>query len=116
IPWQLCDLLAAMEADAGIKFTELRVDGGASVSDIMMQLQADFSQANVNRPRVTETTALGAAYIAGLTAGVWASKAEIEQNRQVDRVFVPQLPRAQRNELYAGWQKAVQRSLNWIES
>ncbi|MCL2445570.1 MAG: glycerol kinase GlpK [Oscillospiraceae bacterium] len=116
IPWQLCDLLAAMEADAGIKFTELRVDGGASVSDIMMQLQADFSQANVNRPRVTETTALGAAYIAGLTAGVWNSKDEIEQNRQVDRVFVPQLPRQQRNELYAGWQKAVQRSLAWVES
>jgi len=116
IPWQLCDLLAAMEADAGIKFTELRVDGGACVSNIMMQLQANFSQANVNRPRVTETTALGAAYIAGLTAGVWNSKEEIEQNRQVDRVFVPQLARKQRDAFYAGWKKAVERSLGWAEN
>jgi len=113
IPYQLCDLLAAMEADSGIKFSELRADGGASVSDIMLQIQADFSQANVNRPKMVETTALGAAYVAGLTAGVWKDKAEIEQNRQVDRVFVPQMARKDRDILYAGWKRAVERSIGW---
>jgi len=115
IPYQLCDLLGAMEADAGIRFSELRVDGGASVSDIMMQVQADFSQACVNRPKVVETTALGAAYLAGLTARVWKDKAEIEQNRQVDRVFTPQMAREERDRLYAGWKRAVERSLGWAE-
>ena len=113
IPFQLCDLLEAMEADAGIRFSELRVDGGASVSDIMMQIQADFSQAHVNRPKVVETTALGAAYMAGLVAGVWKDKAEIEQNRQVDCVFTPQMPVDERDRLYAGWKKAVERSRAW---
>jgi len=115
IPFQLCDLLEAMQADAGIKFSELRVDGGASVSDIMMQIQADFSQAKVNRPKVVETTALGAAYMAGLVAGVWKDKAEIEQNRQVDRVFTPQMPTDERDRLYAGWKKAVERSRDWAK-
>ena len=115
IPFQLCDLLEAMQADAGIKFSELRVDGGASVSDIMMQIQADFSQAKVNRPKVVETTALGAAYMAGLVAGVWKDKAEIEQNRQVDRVFTPQMPVEERNRLYSGWKRAVERSRDWAK-
>ncbi|MDR2686501.1 MAG: glycerol kinase GlpK [Oscillospiraceae bacterium] len=115
IPFQLCDLLEAMQADAGIRFSELRVDGGASVSDIMMQIQADFSQANVNRPKVVETTALGAAYLAGLVAGVWKDKAEIERNRQVDRVFAPQMPVEERDRLYAGWKKAVERSRGWAK-
>jgi len=115
IPYQVCDLLGAMEADAGIRFSELRVDGGASVSDIMMQVQADFSQACVNRPKVVETTALGAAYLAGLAAGVWKDKAEIERNRQVDRVFAPQMPVEERDRLYAGWKRAVERSLGWAE-
>ena len=113
IPLQLCDLLEAMQADAGIKFSELRVDGGASVSDIMMQIQADFSQAKVNRPKVVETTALGAAYMAGLVAGVWKDKAEIERNRQVDRIFTPQMAVEERDRLYAGWKKAVERSRDW---
>jgi len=115
IPFQLCDLLGAMEADAGIRFSELRVDGGASVSDIMMQIQADFSQAQVNRPKVVETTALGAAYMAGLVAGVWKDKAEIEQNRQVDRVFAPEMAVEERDRLYAGWKKAVERSREWVK-
>ncbi|MDR2753710.1 MAG: glycerol kinase GlpK [Oscillospiraceae bacterium] len=116
IPWQLCDLLEAMEADSGIKFSELRVDGGASVSNIMMQIQADFSQANVNRPKVVETTALGAAYLAGLVAGVWKDKSEIEQNRHADQIFVPKMPKEQRDALYHGWQRAVGRSRGWIET
>ena len=115
IPFQLCDLLGAMQADAGIQFSELRVDGGASVSDIMMQIQADFSQAGVNRPKVVETTALGAAYMAGLAAGVWKDKAEIERNRQVDRVFTPQMAAEERDRLYAGWKKAVERSREWAK-
>jgi len=113
IPFQVCDLLEAMESDANIKFSELRADGGASVSDIMMQIQANFSQACVNRPKVVETTALGAAYMAGLVAGVWKDKAEIERNRQVDRVFTPQMPAAERDRLYAGWKRAVERSREW---
>jgi len=113
IPYQLCDLIAAMEADAGIKFTELRVDGGASVSEIMMQIQADFSGINVNRPKIVESTALGCAYMAGLTAGVWKDKAEIQQNREVDRVFAPQMPAEQSARLYAGWKRAVERSMGW---
>jgi glycerol kinase len=115
IPYQLCDLLGAMEADAGIQFSELHVDGGASVSNIMMQIQADLSQASVNRPKVVETTALGAAYMAGLTAGVWKDKAEIEQNRQVDKIFTPQMPREERDRLYAGWKRAVTRSRDWAK-
>ncbi|MDR0531224.1 MAG: glycerol kinase GlpK [Oscillospiraceae bacterium] len=113
IPYQLCDLIEAMEADSGIRFQELRVDGGASVSNIMMQIQADFSQARVNRPKVVESTALGCAYLAGLTAGLWKDKDELEQNRQVDRVFRPELPREQRDQLYAGWKRAVERSRGW---
>ena len=115
IPYQVCDLLEAMAADAGIRFSELRVDGGASVSDVMMQFQADMVQAAVNRPKVVETTALGAAYIAGLYAGVWKDKGEIEENRQVDRVFSPQMQQARRDELYGGWKRAVERSLGWAK-
>ncbi|MDR2646667.1 MAG: glycerol kinase GlpK [Oscillospiraceae bacterium] len=113
IPYQLCDLLEAMSADAGLRLSEIRVDGGASVSNIMMQIQADLSQTQVNRPKVVESTALGAAYMAGLVAGVWQNKEEITLNRQVDRVFVPKMPRTQRDKLYRGWRRAVERSMNW---
>ena len=113
IPYQLCDLIEAMQADADIQFSELRVDGGASVSDIMMQIQADFSRVNVNRPRIVESTALGCAYIAGLTAGLWKDKAELERNRQTERVFTPEMPQAERDRLYAGWKRAVERSMGW---
>ena len=113
IPYQLCDLIEAMEADAGIKFSELRVDGGASVSEIMMQIQANFSRINVNRPKIVESTALGCAYMAGLTAGVWENKEEIQRNREVDRVFSPQIPLEERDRLYAGWKRAVERSMGW---
>ena len=115
IPYQLCDLIEAMEADADIQFSELRVDGGASVSDIMMQIQADFSRINVNRPKIVESTALGCAYIAGLTAGLWSGKEELQHNREVDRVFTPKMPQAERDKLYAGWKKAVERSMGWEE-
>lgn len=115
ITYQMTDLLEAMKADSDIRLEELRVDGGASVSDIMMQIQANMIGTTVNRPKVVETTALGAAYLAGLAVGVWKSRAEIEGIREVSREFVPQLSEAERERLYAGWKKAVERSKDWAE-
>lgn len=115
IAYQVTDLLEAMKSDSDIEFTELRVDGGASVSDIMMQIQADMIRCNVNRPKNVETTALGAAYLAGLAVGVWDSTEEIQNNRQVEKVFEPQLEIGRRNELYNGWKKAVKCSMGWAK-
>ena len=115
IAYQVTDLLEAMKSDSDIEFTELRVDGGASVSDIMMQIQADMIRCNVNRPKNVETTALGAAYLAGLAVGVWDSTDEIQNNRQVEKVFEPQLEIGRRNELYNGWKKAVKCSMGWAK-
>ncbi len=115
ITYQMTDLLEAMKADSGIDFKELRVDGGASVSDIMLQIQADMIRCNVNRPKTVETTALGAAYLAGLAVGVWKDKAEIEKNRQVEKIFEPKMPEEQRNALYEGWKRAVERSKDWAK-
>ncbi|MDR1927414.1 MAG: glycerol kinase GlpK [Oscillospiraceae bacterium] len=115
IPYQVCDLLEAMQADSGIRFSELRADGGASVSNIMMQIQANLIQTTVNRPEVVETTALGAAYLAGLTAGVWGSRDEIQRNRRVDRIFEPELAPNDRDALYRGWKRAVERARGWAE-
>lgn len=115
ITYQMTDLLEAMKADSGIDFTELRVDGGASVSDIMLQIQADMIRCSVNRPKTVETTALGAAYLAGLAVGLWQNTDEIQSNRQVDKVFEPKMPLETRNELYAGWKRAVECSKGWIK-
>lgn len=115
ITFQMTDLLEAMKADSDIRLEELRVDGGASVSNIMMQIQANMIGTTVNRPKVVETTALGAAYLAGLAVGVWKSRAEIEGIREVSREFVPQLSKVERDRIYAGWKKAVERSMNWAD-
>ena len=115
ITYQMTDLLEAMKSDSGIDFTELRVDGGASVSNIMLQIQADMIRCSVNRPRNVETTALGAAYLAGLAVGLWENTDEIQHNREVERVFVPEMDEAKRNELYAGWKKAVACSMGWAK-
>lgn len=115
IVYQMTDLLEAMKADSEIELSELRVDGGASVSDIMLQIQANIIETAVNRPKVVETTALGAAYCAGLAVGFWENLDEIEKIRKVDKIFVPQMPKEERDELYKGWKKAVQRSFDWIE-
>lgn len=115
ITYQMTDLLEAMKADSGIDITDLRVDGGASVSNIMMQIQADMAQTKVDRPKCVETTALGAAYLAGLAVGVWDSLDDIQQNREIDRIFEPQMPLDVRNKYYAGWKKAVTRAMNWEE-
>ncbi len=115
ITYQVTDLLEAMKSDSDIEFTELRVDGGASVSDIMLQIQTDMIRCEVNRPKNVETTALGAAYLAGLAVGVWENKEEIQKNRSVDKTFTPKMSQEQRDELYAGWKKAVKCSMGWAK-
>jgi glycerol kinase len=120
ICYQTRDVLEAMQADAahradsGIQLTALKVDGGATVNNFLMQLQADILGVPVVRPRVHETTALGAAYAAGLATGLWSSLDELRANWGVDRVFEPQWDESRREEGYAGWKKAVERSRNWI--
>ncbi len=113
IAYQVTDLLTAMRADSGIALSELRVDGGASVSDIMMQIQSDMICTGVNRPKTVETTALGAAYMAGLAVGFWENTDEIEKIRRVDRVFTPQLAENERIKRLSGWKKAVERAGGW---
>ena len=113
ITYQMTDLLEAMMNDSGIKLKDLRVDGGASISDIMMQIQANMTGCNVNRPKNREATALGAAYLAGLATGVWKDTAEIEANREVDKIFIPSMPEEKRNKQYSNWKRAVERSRNW---
>ena len=113
ITYQMTDLLEAMMSDSDIILKDLRVDGGASVSNIMMQMQADMTGCHVNRPVNREATALGAAYLAGLATGVWENQEEIEENRQVDKIFVPSMPADIRNKKYADWKRAVERSRNW---
>ena len=115
ITYQMTDLLEAMQSDSGIRFTELRVDGGASVSDIMLQIQADMIQCAVDRPVNVETTAVGAAYLAGLAVGVWKDKEEIAQNRKVAKTFEPKMPKAQRDAYYAGWKRAVECAKGWVK-
>lgn len=110
IAFQTADLTAAMEKDANASISRLKVDGGASVSDFMMGFQADLLQTPVERPSIVETTAWGAAGLAGLAAGVWKDLAELEQVRQIDRVFVPQ---EDRNREWDAWRRAVGRSLDW---
>ncbi len=113
ITYQMTDLLEAMKADSGIELQELRVDGGASVSNIMMQIQANLINTPVNRPKCVETTALGAAYLAGLAVGFWDNMDEIENIREVSKVFTPEMDTATRNKLYNGWKRAVERSMAW---
>ncbi len=116
IAFQVTDLLRAMEDDTGSALTELRVDGGASVSNVLMQIQADMLGVNINRPQVVETTALGAAYMAGLAVGFWSSIEDIEVNRRVERIFTPTISDEQRSADYALWQRAVGRSGRWIST
>lgn len=115
ITYQMTDLLEAMKADSNIDLSELRVDGGASISNIMMQIQSDMIQTKVNRPKCVETTALGAAYLAGLAVGFWSDFDEIEAIREVSKVFEPELASEERNKRYAGWKRAVERAEAWAE-
>lgn len=113
--YQTKDVLGAMEADSGIKLQALKVDGGAVANNLLMQFQSDILGVPVDRPVVTETTALGAAYLAGLAVGVWANKEDLIQNWQLNRRFEPTMGADERAKLYAGWQKAVKRSMDWEE-
>ena len=113
---QVMDVLRAMEADAGIKLKELRVDGGASANDLLMQLQADLLNVPVVRPRVAETTALGAAYLAGLAVGFWKNQADIARQWQVDKRFRPAMKPPLRKQIAKGWERALGREKAWEES
>ncbi|MDP6442564.1 MAG: glycerol kinase GlpK [Pirellulaceae bacterium] len=115
IAFQSRDLLDAMQRDSGGAIKELKVDGGASINNALMQFQADLLNVNVHRPVVAETTALGAAYLAGLAVGVWSDLDEVRQYWTLDREFTPQMDDAQRNGRYRQWRRAVDRSLDWEE-
>jgi glycerol kinase len=115
IAFQVADVLSAMEADARVPVSELRVDGGATANDLLMQLQADLSGVPVVRPRVQETTALGAAYLAGLATGVWKDTDEISARWQAERTFEPGPDRARAAEMRARWTRAVERAKGWEE-
>jgi len=116
IAYQTRDVIDAMQADSGIELTELKVDGGATANDFLMQFQSDILGVDVRRPQVAETTALGAAYLAGLAVKFWSSKEEIAKNWAVDQTFKNEIPKIKRDELYSGWQKAVERSKAWEEA
>jgi glycerol kinase len=113
IAFQVADLTDAMHHDTGKRLNELRVDGGASHSDFLMQFQADLLQIHVVRPAVTETTALGVAYLAGLAVGYWKSIESIAKQWQVEKVFKPKMPRSQVDEMRSRWNAALQRSKDW---
>ena len=113
IALQVADLAEAMRSDAGGQLAELRVDGGAAVNDALLQYQADILQIPVIRPKVTETTALGAAYLAGLAVGVWPDCESIGRQWQVDRRFEPRVPAERAEELRSRWNLAVARSRDW---
>jgi glycerol kinase len=114
--YQTRDVLEAMQRDSGVRLSELKVDGGASVNNNLLQFQSDLLQTVVRRPRVAETTALGAAYLAGLAVGYWESQDEITSNWVLDQQFEPAMQEADADRRYGRWQKAVERSLAWEEA
>lgn len=113
--YQTKDILNAMQADSGLQLASLKVDGGACANNILMQFQADILGSEVERPEVIESTAMGAAYLAGIQVGWW-KKADILKNRSIQKRFVPQMDGADRKRLYAGWVKAVKRTMGWIDN
>ena len=113
--YQVADVLEAVQSETGTPLGALRVDGGAAVNDLMMQFQADLLGVPVVRPRVTETTALGAAYLAGLATGFWGSPEELRSRRKGDVRFEPRMDDADRGSRRARWHRAVERSKNWTE-
>ncbi len=115
IAYQTMDVLKAMEADSGISIKELRVDGGATANNTLMQFQCDMLNTKVVRPVVVETTAIGAAYLAGLAVGFWSSLEEIQAQWQMETIFTPTMSEANRNERASGWQKAIGAAISWTE-
>ena len=116
IAFQSAELLEAMQKDAGERLTELRVDGGAAANDLLMQFQADLLGVPVLRPKVLETTALGAAYLAGLTVDLWKSREEIAAHWKLERRFEPRMERKEAEAKMARWREAVSRSRNWASA
>ncbi|HEY6331355.1 MAG TPA: FGGY-family carbohydrate kinase, partial [Blastocatellia bacterium] len=115
IAYQTYDVLAAMRADSEITLTELRVDGGAARNDFLMQFQADILGIPVVRPANTETTAAGAAFLAGLAVDFWAGTDELDSLWTAERTFEPEMPESTRSSLLDGWHRAVERAKNWVQ-
>lgn len=115
IAYQVYDVLMAMREDSGINLTTLNVDGGASANNYLMQTQADIIDVAVVRPSCIESTALGAAYLAGLAVGFWDNQEEIKKNRQIDREYIPNLIEDEREKRLCGWKRAVSYSFNWAK-
>ena len=115
IAYQTNEVLTAMKADSGITLSTLKVDGGASANNYLMQTQADIINAPVERPTCVETTALGAAYLAGLAVGYWEDKLDVIRNRSVDRAFLPSISEKERKERVNGWKKAVKCAYHWAK-
>jgi glycerol kinase len=113
--YQTCEVLDAMEADSGVKLTALKVDGGMVFNELLMQFQSDILDVPVVRPKVAETTALGAAYAAGLAVGFWKDYDELRANWGKDKEWTPKMDVSLRGKLYAGWKKAVARTFDWVE-
>ena len=115
LAYQVNDVLVAMKADSGIDLTALKVDGGASANDFLMQTQSDIINAPVNRPQCVETTAMGAAYLAGLAVGYWASKEDVIKNWAIDKTFEPKIADEEREKRIKGWNKAVKYAYGWAK-
>ena len=113
IAYSAYEVIGAMEADSGIRLTTLKVDGGASANDFLMQTQADIVDAPIERPACIESTALGAAYLAGLAVGYWKDRDDVISNRKTDRVFTPRIFDEERQTRIAGWKKAVSKAKDW---
>ena len=115
IAYQTADLVRVMNADAPCPLTELRVDGGASVSSFLMQFQADMLRVPIDRPKLVETTAFGAAFLAGIASGVWESVDDIALLRQSDRIFKPEMDAEQAKQYHDNWLRAVGRAEKWSQ-
>ena len=115
LAYQTSDVLRSMEKDTGLKIRSLKVDGGASANNFLMQFQADILSTDVVRPRCVETTAMGAAYLAGLAAGYWQNQEELKDNWIKDKVFAPAMEEQRRQDLLYGWKRAVAATLAWAD-
>ena len=114
LAYQTKDVLMAMQTDAEMELQNLQVDGGACANDVLMQFQADILDVEVVRPVIIESTALGAAYMAGISVGLWKMD-QLKKNKRIERKFVPAMEEDKRFRLYKGWKKAVARTMNWVE-
>jgi glycerol kinase len=114
LAYQTKDIINAMQEDSGVRLASLKVDGGACANNILMQFQADILGTDVERPQVIESTAMGAAYLAGIYAGLW-KKEDIIKNRVIEKKFQPSMDKAVREKLYKGWKKAVERTKGWVD-